>query len=62
MKTILSGILALSLLTGGAAFASSKNSSGGKTHSASKRHSNGRHRSSTNRTGSGKTHGNVPSN
>jgi len=62
MKTILSALLTLSLLTGGAAFASSKNSSGGKTHSASKRHSNGKHRSSTNRTGSAKTHGNVPSN
>ena len=64
MKTILSAILTLSLLTGGVAFASSKNGSGGKSHSSSsKKHSTGgKHRSSTNHSGSNKTRGNVPSN
>jgi hypothetical protein len=66
MKTILSSLLTLSLLTGGAsaAFASSKKSANGKSHSSSthKRNSSGKHRgTSANRNGTAKS-GNIPSN
>jgi hypothetical protein len=49
MKTILSSLLALSLSTGGVAFAAETNS---------KKHSSGSHRN--NRTSSHKSKGNVP--
>jgi hypothetical protein len=66
MKTILSSLLALSLLTGGAsaAFAGTKKgSSGGNRSTTSHKRSNssGRHRSTVNRGGSQKST-NVPSN
>jgi hypothetical protein len=67
MKTILSGLLALSLLMGGAsaAFASSKKGSNGKSHSGSthkRSNSAGRHPgSSGNRSGTQKS-SNVPKN